>query len=410
MPRCPACRSRRRSRFRCPATCLAAHRGSPVSSGSPRRPACRRCHRLGPRSRLAAPRAVVAPVAVPFRPAVTRNLLRTALTAPPTDDRRTPWQTLGICPGSGRCRDGVGCRVRGCPSAAADPAATAADTASRIHPATTGPARVIAAEPDNPASGRQSCAGDTAADGRRASLHPQSDGAQESKNVAASVNQFVRSRSARRRTCPATVSSPDAGASAAGHRPGPRSGSRARGGTRTRSPAPPAPAAAPRPRRQQHRHRTRRRVPRRPPPLLRLRISAPTHRPHRTSCTRRSAPIALRTGVIPSRPRCRWRVRPRSRCPARARPDRLCVHRGRHSGARRGAEAAVERHLGEPDHRQVRTVTLKPRTDINPEGPTTLTAIVDTGSGSIMSTIFGQVTTKEKQCQFMPTIGSTVVP
>lgn len=56
------------------------------------------------------------------------------------------------------------------------------------------------------------------------------------------------------------------------------------------------------------------------------------------------------------------------------------------------------------------TVTLKPRTDINPDGPTTLTGIVDTGSGSVMSTIFGQVTTKEKQCQFMPTIGSTVVP
>ncbi|MGF2944298.1 hypothetical protein [Mycobacterium sp. Lab-001] len=56
------------------------------------------------------------------------------------------------------------------------------------------------------------------------------------------------------------------------------------------------------------------------------------------------------------------------------------------------------------------TVALKPRSDINPEGPTTLTAIADTGSGSVMSTIFGQVTTKEKQCQFMPTIGSTVVP
>jgi hypothetical protein len=56
------------------------------------------------------------------------------------------------------------------------------------------------------------------------------------------------------------------------------------------------------------------------------------------------------------------------------------------------------------------TVALKPRSDMNPDGPTTLTAIADTGSGSIMSTIFGQVTTKEKQCQFMPTIGSTVVP
>jgi hypothetical protein len=54
--------------------------------------------------------------------------------------------------------------------------------------------------------------------------------------------------------------------------------------------------------------------------------------------------------------------------------------------------------------------TLKPQADINPDGPTTLTAIVDTGSGSVMSTIFGQVTTTEKQCQFMPTIGSTVVP
>ena len=56
------------------------------------------------------------------------------------------------------------------------------------------------------------------------------------------------------------------------------------------------------------------------------------------------------------------------------------------------------------------SAALKPRPDINPNGPTTLTAIVDTGSGSIMSTIFGQVTTTEKQCQFMPTIGSTVVP
>ncbi|MEB3050865.1 hypothetical protein KV112_14150 [Mycolicibacter sp. MYC123] len=56
------------------------------------------------------------------------------------------------------------------------------------------------------------------------------------------------------------------------------------------------------------------------------------------------------------------------------------------------------------------SATLQPRTDINPEGPTTLTAIVDTGSGSIMSTIFGQVTTKDHQCNFLPTIGSTVVP
>ncbi len=56
------------------------------------------------------------------------------------------------------------------------------------------------------------------------------------------------------------------------------------------------------------------------------------------------------------------------------------------------------------------STALKPRPDINPEGPTTLSAIVDTGSGSVMSTIFGQVTTTEMQCQFLPTIGSTVVP
>lgn len=56
------------------------------------------------------------------------------------------------------------------------------------------------------------------------------------------------------------------------------------------------------------------------------------------------------------------------------------------------------------------SATLKPNPEINPQGPTTLTAIVDTGSGSIMSTIFGQVTTLDKQCTFMPTIGSAVVP
>jgi hypothetical protein len=56
------------------------------------------------------------------------------------------------------------------------------------------------------------------------------------------------------------------------------------------------------------------------------------------------------------------------------------------------------------------SATLQPNPEINPQGPTTLTAIVDTGPGSIMSTIFGQVTTSEKQCTFMPTIGSSVVP
>ncbi|WP_445166601.1 Rv1157c family protein [Mycolicibacterium sp. Dal123E01] len=56
------------------------------------------------------------------------------------------------------------------------------------------------------------------------------------------------------------------------------------------------------------------------------------------------------------------------------------------------------------------SATLKPNPEMNAAGPTTLMAIADTGSGSIMSTIFGQVTTADKQCTFMPTIGSTVVP
>jgi len=56
------------------------------------------------------------------------------------------------------------------------------------------------------------------------------------------------------------------------------------------------------------------------------------------------------------------------------------------------------------------TVQLMPHPEINPEGPTTLVGIADTGSGSVISTIFGQVSTKDKQCNFLPTIGSTVVP
>jgi hypothetical protein len=56
------------------------------------------------------------------------------------------------------------------------------------------------------------------------------------------------------------------------------------------------------------------------------------------------------------------------------------------------------------------TATLTPNPEINPNGPTTLVAIADTGSGNILSTIFGQVTTVDKQCTFMPTLGTTVVP
>lgn len=98
--------------------------------------------------------------------------------------------------------------------------------------------------------------------------------------------------------------------------------------------------------------------------------------------------------------------------------DRL---RAQHRRGRRIAEAAqagrtpgriAQRASGWAIVRGVvkQVENLRPRSDINPDGPTTLTVIADTGSGSIMSTIFGQVTTKDRQCQFMPTIGSTVVP
>src|ERR1700730_5439236 len=56
------------------------------------------------------------------------------------------------------------------------------------------------------------------------------------------------------------------------------------------------------------------------------------------------------------------------------------------------------------------SATLKPNPEINPDGPATLVAIADTGSGSIISTIFGQVTTVDRQCTFLPTIGSAGGP
>ena len=48
------------------------------------------------------------------------------------------------------------------------------------------------------------------------------------------------------------------------------------------------------------------------------------------------------------------------------------------------------------------SATLKPQADINPQGPTTLTATVDTGSGSIMSTIFGQVRPRTSSASSCP--------
>ena len=264
----------------------------------------------------------------------------------------------------------------------------------------------------------------------------------ESKNVAASVNQFVPRRV---RRPPAAAGLPDGSpvphVPAAGIEPGAQSHlptgidpAHAAGpapvaappaaapsvsappasapvpGTvapaAAPAPVPPAPAgappAAPAP--------TPHRLPR-PPPPRRLRVSALTPRPRRTSCIPRSAPIALRTAASAI-----------ATALSVAGPAKIPT-----PGPGPGQTAYVFTAVGTPGPAEVQklplnvtwvnlttgksgTVTLKPRTDINPDGPTTLTAIADTGSGSIMSTIFGQVTTKEKQCQFMPTIGSTVVP
>ncbi|MCV7192054.1 Rv1157c family protein [Mycolicibacterium brumae] len=56
------------------------------------------------------------------------------------------------------------------------------------------------------------------------------------------------------------------------------------------------------------------------------------------------------------------------------------------------------------------SLTLQGNPEVNPDGPATLTGVADTGAGSIITTIFGGVTTVDGQCQFQPTIGSAVVP
>ncbi|WP_241385498.1 Rv1157c family protein [Rhodococcus sp. CH91] len=52
---------------------------------------------------------------------------------------------------------------------------------------------------------------------------------------------------------------------------------------------------------------------------------------------------------------------------------------------------------------------------INPDGPTTLSAIADTGSGQVVAVISGGVTTQEegaeaRSCTFLPTVGLVAVP
>ncbi|MGL4306303.1 MAG: Rv1157c family protein [Mycobacteriaceae bacterium] len=47
---------------------------------------------------------------------------------------------------------------------------------------------------------------------------------------------------------------------------------------------------------------------------------------------------------------------------------------------------------------------------INPDGPTTLSTIANTGSGRIIATISGGITTESRSCTFLPTIGIIYTP
>lgn len=56
------------------------------------------------------------------------------------------------------------------------------------------------------------------------------------------------------------------------------------------------------------------------------------------------------------------------------------------------------------------TQPLTNEADINPDGPTTLSAIADTGSGQVLAVISGGITTQEegadpRSCTFLPTLG-----
>ncbi|UYP20938.1 hypothetical protein OED52_05650 [Rhodococcus sp. Z13] len=61
------------------------------------------------------------------------------------------------------------------------------------------------------------------------------------------------------------------------------------------------------------------------------------------------------------------------------------------------------------------TATLHNEAKINPEGPTTLSAIVETGPGQVLAAISGGITTQKegaepRSCGFLPTVGLVAVP
>lgn len=61
------------------------------------------------------------------------------------------------------------------------------------------------------------------------------------------------------------------------------------------------------------------------------------------------------------------------------------------------------------------TVELTNEANINPDGPTTLSAIAETGSGQVVAVISGGITTRSddaeaRSCTFLPTVGLVAVP
>jgi len=302
------------------------------------------------------------------------------------------------------------------PNAAADPAAPPAPIPAQQIPGMPGlPALTELSPIIQQAAGNPEQATQLLMAAAQAFSHSPS-APEESKNVAASVNQFVQAPDA---ASTAHVVPPGVEPGAQAHLPTGIDPVHAAGPAPAAAPAPanavavaatPAPAAAPAP------------APAAAAPAPEAAVAAP-------------APEAAAPGFSPDAPPTQDFMYPSisNNCGADggtlmapvlsvAGPAKIPA-----PGPKAGQTAYVFTAIGTPGPADVQklplnvtwvnltsgksgSATLKPQADINPHGPTTLTATVDTGSGSIMSTVFGQVTTKEKQCQFMPTIGSTVVP
>lgn len=70
------------------------------------------------------------------------------------------------------------------------------------------------------------------------------------------------------------------------------------------------------------------------------------------------------------------------------------------------------------DNRRSGTADFHGAAGINPDGPATLSTIADTGHGRVLAVVSGSITTQSKEdptaparsCDFLPTIGTVVVP